>query len=70
MIYAYKEQNEMGDYVDAVNQRFVVITASRIYGKRRPCWQEFESLEAALEYWELTPILPIPDEEDLTETEL
>jgi hypothetical protein len=44
-----------------------VSTASRIGGKKRDYWQEFESLEAALEEWGLTLIIPI--DEELTETE-
>lgn len=67
MIYAYKEKYEFGEYVDTFNQRWAVATASRIGGKMRDYWQEFESLEAALEEWELTPYMPIED--DLTETE-
>jgi hypothetical protein len=65
MIYAHRIQDDNGEYVDSTNQRWAVIKASRILGKRRSYWQEFESLEAALEYWGLTPFMA-PDEEDLT----
>lgn len=55
MIYAHKLKDESGEYIDIAAQRWVVITASCISGKRRDYWQEFESLEAALEEWGLTP---------------
>lgn len=70
MIYAHKIQDGTGDYVDAENVRWNVLTASRIYGKKRDYWQEFESLEDALEYWGLTLIMPIePETEPETKTE-
>lgn len=68
MIYAFKEKAEHGNYVDSNNVRWVVQTARAVCGRVVDPWEEFESLEAALIYWELTPYMVYP-EGDLTETE-
>lgn len=62
MIYAYKERNKGGNYQTAAGVRYLVHTASRVHGARRECWQEYESLEAALEAMKLSPV-PVPEEE-------
>lgn len=55
MIYAYKKQNDLGNYVDASGMRFVLYTASRLYSDNRSCWQEYEDKETALAALGLTP---------------
>lgn len=62
MIYAYREWNADGDYQTDDGTRYIVHTASRIHGARRDCWQEYESLEAALEAMKLSPV-PVQEEE-------
>lgn len=55
MIYAYKKQNDMGNYVDSQGKRFVLYTASRLYSDHRTCWQEYEDKDAALAALDLSP---------------
>lgn len=55
MIYAYKKQNDMGNYVNDKGVRFVLYTASRLYSDTRPCWQEYEDKDAALAALGLSP---------------
>ena len=57
MIYAYKEQNEEGNYQTSDGTRYLVHTARRVHGARRACWREYESLEAALAEMKLEPCL-------------
>jgi hypothetical protein len=69
MIYEYKERNANGNYQAADGTRYLVHTARRVHGVRRACWQEYESLEAALEAMQLEPVpvpVPVPEEETLT----
>lgn len=66
MIFAYRERHENGNYENNEGVRYIVHKASAVYGAKRACWQEFESIEAALEYWGLVPY-EYPDEELLTE---
>lgn len=56
MIYAYREQNDAGNYQTADGARFMVYTAASLHGAVRDCWQEFESLAAALAAWGLEPL--------------
>lgn len=67
MIYVCKFKDEYGDYVDCHNVRWIVETARMVCGRLVNEWYQFESLEAALEEWGLTPYRTIED--DLTETE-
>lgn len=63
MIYAYKVRNKNGNYQTAAGTRYLVHTASRVHGARRACWNEYESLAAALAAMKLTPV-PIDRESD------
>lgn len=69
MIYAYKKEDVNGDYVDANSLRWTVNTASRITGKKRDCWQLYESLEAALAHWGLVLYVDPEMEEELSTIE-
>lgn len=57
MIYAYKERNENGNYVDLNGMRYIVHLAARLHGKVRDCWKPYESKEAALEQFGLTEFI-------------
>lgn len=53
MIYVLKTQNDKGSYVDAYGQRWEVQTARGVYGRIVEDWQQFPSLEDALNEWGL-----------------
>lgn len=58
MIYARKNKNECGDYVDTAAARWSVMFAANPYNPAR--WQQFDSEEAALEALGLTFDPPSP----------
>lgn len=63
-MYAYKEQNDMGECVNARGVRYVLHTASKLYSDKRDCWQEFASREAAMEHFGLEPYLDEVDPDE------
>lgn len=68
MIYAYSEQDDNGNYQTADGTRYLVHFASRVHGKVRDCWKQYESDEAALEAMGLTAVpVEVPEEELLGE---
>lgn len=57
MIYAYKERNKNGNYQTSAGTRYFVYFAARLHGAVRDCWKQYESKEAALEYFGLTEFI-------------
>lgn len=60
MKYYKREQTEYGSYVDATGERWVVLWCHAIHSPRRQTpeqlgYEAFESMEAALAAWGLTP---------------
>lgn len=69
-IWVKRTQDNNGSYVDAENTRWNVDWCVDVWGADPETlgYERFRSVEAATEYWELTPVMEFP-EEDLTETE-
>lgn len=59
MLYR-KEQDAQGDYMDELGNRFSVLCARRIRSTRgvNVGYEEFASLELALEEWKLQQVTP------------
>lgn len=70
LVWCRREQSDLGSYVDAAGTRWQIDRCAAIFGRlgndpASYCYTPFDSVEQAVEFWELQPYVD-PNVEDLT----